>query len=161
MALCLAFALSLFGCNAQSSATRDKNYKEEYTAGYEAENNNRKQHANGNQKYFVKFSGSVTAAVEQLLPDYYALLGKTIAVVCFFQASPFLLYFQKELTARCRLLISYRSRQTSRLLESLREFIFVGGLCDDCKNILTTHSQSDIIIKLTYGISTMARWSSG
>ena len=36
--------------------------------------------------------------VEQLLPDYYALPGKTIAVVHFFQDRPFLLHFQKDLT---------------------------------------------------------------
>ena len=38
------------------------------------------------------------ATVEQLLPDYYALPGKTIAVVHFFQDRPFLLHFQKDLT---------------------------------------------------------------
>ena len=38
------------------------------------------------------------ATVEQLLPDYYALPGKTIAVVHFFQDRPFLLHFQNDLT---------------------------------------------------------------
>lgn len=47
---------------------------------------------------FAQFSGSFTATVEQLLPDYYALPGKTIAVVHFFQDRPFLLHFQKDLT---------------------------------------------------------------
>ena len=32
------------------------------------------------------------------MPDYYALPGKTIAVVHFFQDRPFLLHFQKDLT---------------------------------------------------------------
>ena len=36
--------------------------------------------------------------VEQILPDYYALPGKTVAVVHFFQDRPFLLHFQKDLT---------------------------------------------------------------
>lgn len=97
-ALCFVLALSLFGCNAQSSATRDENYKDGYTAGYEAGYNDGKQQATRNQKYFAKFSGSFTATVEQLLPDYNALPGKTIAVVHFFQDRPFLLYFQKDLT---------------------------------------------------------------
>ena len=35
---------------------------------------------------------------EKLLPDYYALPGKTVAVVHFFQDRPFLLHFQKDLT---------------------------------------------------------------
>ena len=52
----------------------------------------------GNEKRFAQFSGSFTATVEQLLPDYYALPGKTIAVVHFFQDRPFLLHFQKDLT---------------------------------------------------------------
>ena len=39
-----------------------------------------------------------TATVEQILPDYYALPGKTVAVVHFFQDRPFLLHFQKDLT---------------------------------------------------------------
>ena len=50
------------------------------------------------QKHFAQFSGSFTATVEQLLPDYYALPGKTVAVVHFFQDRPFLLHFQKDLT---------------------------------------------------------------
>lgn len=50
------------------------------------------------KKRFAQFSGSFTATVEQLLPDYYALPGKTIAVVHFFQDRPFLLHFQKDLT---------------------------------------------------------------
>ena len=49
-------------------------------------------------KHFAQFSGSFTATVEQLLPDYYALPGKTVAVVHFFQDRPFLLHFQKDLT---------------------------------------------------------------
>lgn len=49
------------------------------------------------KKHFAQFSGSFMATVEQLLPDYYALPGKTIAVVHFFQDRPFLLHFQKDL----------------------------------------------------------------
>lgn len=76
----------------------DANYKEGYTAGYEAGYHDGKQQAAGNEKRFAQFSGSFTATVEQLLPDYYALPGKTIAVVHFFQDRPFLLHFQKDLT---------------------------------------------------------------
>ena len=97
-ALCLMMALLLLGCNAQSSQMRDANYEEGYTAGYEAGYQDGKQQVGGNEKRFAQFSGSFTATVEQLLPDYYALPGKTIAVVHFFQDRPFLLHFQKDLT---------------------------------------------------------------
>lgn len=98
--LCLALVLSLSGCgmSAQNSDAPDANYKEGYTAGYEAGYHDGKQQAAGNEKRFAQFSGSFTATVEQLLPDYYALPGKTIAVVHFFQDRPFLLHFQKDLT---------------------------------------------------------------
>lgn len=98
--LCLVLALSLSGCgtNAQSSDTCNANYEEGYTAGYEAGYHDGKQQVTGNEKRFAQFSGSFTATVEQLLPDYYALPGKTIAVVHFFQDRPFLLHFQKDLT---------------------------------------------------------------
>ena len=98
--LCLVLVLSLFGCgtNAPSSDTRDANYEEGYTAGYEAGYHDGEQQAGGNVKRFARFSGSFTATVEQLLPDYYALPGKTIAVVHFYQERPFLLQFQKDLT---------------------------------------------------------------
>lgn len=98
--LCLVLVFSLSGCgtNVQSSDTRDSSYEEGYTAGYEAGHRDGELQAAGNKKYFAQFSGSFTATVEQLLPDYYALPGKTIAVVHFFQDRPFLLYFQKDLT---------------------------------------------------------------
>ena len=98
--LCFVLALSLFGCgtNAQSSDARDANYEEGYTAGYAAGYHDGKEQAAGKDKRFAQFSGSFTATVEQLLPDYYALPGKTIAVVHFYQDKPFLLRFQKDLT---------------------------------------------------------------
>ena len=98
--LCLALVLSLSGCgtNVQSSNAHDASYEKGYSAGYEAGYHDGKQQATGNEKRFAQFSGSFTATVEQLLPDYYALPGKTIAVVHFFQDKPFLLYFQKDLT---------------------------------------------------------------
>ena len=98
--LCLVLVLSLSACgtNAQSADARDANYKEGYTAGYEAGYHDGKLQAAGNEKCFARFSGSFTATVEQLLPDYYALPGKTIAVVHYFQERPFLLRFQKDLT---------------------------------------------------------------
>lgn len=97
-ALCLMMTLLLLGCNAQSSDTHNANYEEGYTAGYEAGYQDGKQQVVENKKCFAQFSGSFTATVEQLLPDYYALPGKTIAVVHFFQERPFLLRFQKDLT---------------------------------------------------------------
>lgn len=97
--LCLVLALFLSGCaaNVQSLDTRDANYEAGYAAGYEAGVRDGQQAA-GNEKSFAQFSGSFTATVEQLLPDYNALPGKTIAVVHFYQEKPFLLYFQQDMT---------------------------------------------------------------
>ena len=88
MVLCLVLVFSLAGCgnNDQSSDMHDANYEEGYTAGYEAGYNDGKQ--------------QMTATVEQLLPDYCALPGKTIAVVHFFQTAPFLLRFQEDMTGK-------------------------------------------------------------
>lgn len=98
--LCLVLVLSLPSCgtNVQSSDTRNASYEEGYAAGYEAGYHDGKQQASGNEKRLAQFSGAFTATVEQLLPDYYALPGKTIAVVHFFQDRPFLLHFQNDLT---------------------------------------------------------------
>ncbi len=81
MVLCLVLVLSLAGCgnNDQSSDT---------------------QQMTEPQKCYAQFSGSFTATVEQLLPDYCALPGKTIAVVHFFQTVPFLLRFQEDMTGK-------------------------------------------------------------
>ena len=102
MVLCLVLVLSLVGCGNkdQSSDTHDANYEEGYTAGYEAGYNDGKQQMTENKKCFARFSGSFTATVEQLLPDYCALPGKTIAVVHFFQDGPFLLHYQEDLTGK-------------------------------------------------------------
>lgn len=48
----------------------------------------------------VSFSGSFTATVEKLLPDYCALPGNTVAVVHFFQSMPFLLRFEEDMTGK-------------------------------------------------------------
>ncbi len=102
MVLCLVLVFSLAGCgnNDQSSDTHDANYEEGYTAGYEVGYNDGKQQMAENKKYFAQFSGSFTASVAQLLPDYFALPGKTIAVVHFFQDKPFLLRFQEDMTGK-------------------------------------------------------------
>ena len=102
MVLCLVLVFSLAGCgnNDQSSDTHDANYEEGYTAGYEVGYNDGKQQMAENKKYFAQFSGSFTASVGQLLPDYFALPGKTIAVVHFFQDKPFLLRFQEDMTGK-------------------------------------------------------------
>lgn len=96
----LMLVLTLVGCgnNAQSSDAHNAEYEEGYAAGYEAGYNDGKQQISESKKHFAQFSGSFMATVEQLLPDYYALPGKTIAVVHFFQDRPFLLHFQKDLT---------------------------------------------------------------
>ena len=96
----LVLILTLVGCgnNAQSSDAHNAEYEEGYAAGYEAGYNDGKQQITESKKHFAQFSGSFMATVEQLLPDYYALPGKTIAVVHFFQDRPFLLHFQKDLT---------------------------------------------------------------
>ena len=77
--LCLALVLTLIGCrnNAQSSDEHNAEYEEGYTAGYEAGYHDGEEQATGNEKHFAQFSGSFTATVEQILPDYYALPGKT------------------------------------------------------------------------------------
>ena len=102
MVLCLMLTLSFVGCGNknQNSDTHDANYEEGYTAGYEAGYNDGKQQMTENKKCFAQFSGAFTATVEQLLPDYYAIPGKTIAVVHFFQDRPFLLRFQEDLTGK-------------------------------------------------------------
>ena len=102
MVLCLVLVFSLAGCgnNDQSSDTHDANYEEGYTAGYEVGYNDGKQQMAENKKYFAQFSGSFTATVERLLPDYCALPGKTIAVVHFFQTAPFLLRFREDMTGK-------------------------------------------------------------
>ena len=98
--LCLVLVLTLVGCGnkTQSSDMHNAEYEEGYTAGYEAGYHDGEQQMTENKRRFAQFSGSFTATVEQLLPDYYALPGKTIAVVHFFQDQPFLLRFQKDLT---------------------------------------------------------------
>ena len=99
--LCLVLVLLLVGCGNkdQSSDMHDANYEEGYIVGYEAGYNDGQQMTES-KKCFAQFSGSFTATVEQLLPDYYALPGKTIAVVHFFQDKPFLLHFQEDLTGK-------------------------------------------------------------
>ncbi len=55
----------------------------------------------------VSFSGSFTATVEKLLPDYCALPGNTVAVVHFFQSLPFLLRFGEDMTGKLAEGVSY------------------------------------------------------
>ena len=71
----LMLVLTLVGCgnNAQSSDAHNAEYEEGYTAGYEAGYHDGEEQATGNEKHFAQFSGSFTATVEQILPDYYAL----------------------------------------------------------------------------------------
>ena len=102
MVLSLVLVLSLSSCakNTQNADTRDADYEAGYSAGYEKGYQEGMQQAAGKEKRFARFSGSFTATVEQLLPDYCALPGKTVAVVHFFQDMPFLLRFQEDLTGK-------------------------------------------------------------
>ena len=95
----LMLVLTLVGCgnNTQSSDAHNAEYEEGYAAGYEAGYNDGKQQIAESKKHFAQFSGSFMATVEQLLPDYYALPGKTIAVVHFFQDRPFFASFPERL----------------------------------------------------------------
>ena len=124
MVLCLVLVFSLAGCgnNDQSSDTHDANYEEGYTAGYEVGYNDGKQQMAENKKYFAQFSGSFTASVEQLLPDYFALPGKTIAVVHFFQDKPFLLRFQSLLKERFMCSSSRHLKLRFRLMRKIQIF---------------------------------------
>lgn len=108
IALCLMLVFSLASCgnNSPESNANNADYENGYTVGYEEGYN--AGHADGysegkepienNGTRYVKFSGSFTATVEELLPDYCALPGKTIAVVHFFQNGPFLLRFHEDMT---------------------------------------------------------------
>lgn len=128
--LCAVFAISLAGCvrsngceetsNTGYEEGRNAGYKEGYHIGYEeGRNAGYKEGCNtgyeegckvgyeegysaGRQEGNVvaRFSGSFTATVEKLLPDYYALPGNTVAVVHFFQDGPFLLLFQEDMTGK-------------------------------------------------------------
>lgn len=115
LVLCLVIVFALAGCgnHGQESNANNTNYENGYTVGYkegynagredginEGEKQNEVKTQLDNQNCFAQFSGSFTATVEQLLPDYYALPGKTIAVVHFFQDGPFLLRFQEDMTGK-------------------------------------------------------------
>ena len=89
--LCLALVLTLIGCgnNAQSSDAHNAEYEEGYAAGYEAGYHDGEEQATGNEKHFAQFSGSFTATVEQILPDYYALPGKRLQLFTSFRTDHF------------------------------------------------------------------------
>ena len=48
----------------------------------------------------ARFSGSFTATVEGVIPDYNALPENTIAIVHYFQDYPFLLRFNEDMTGK-------------------------------------------------------------
>lgn len=96
----LMLIFSLFGCGNNNQSI-DNSYKKGYIDGYEA------GFDDGDKKYFAQFSGSFTATVKKLIPDYYALPGNTIAVVHFFQNQPFLLRFQEDMTGKLNEETSY------------------------------------------------------
>lgn len=128
--LCLVLAVSLASCGTDDAALKaryDEGYKagaedgkkagvEEgrkagYDEGYAA--GKTEGYAAGKQdglkegsssgtsgRKYARFSGSFTASVGTLIPDYYALPGNSVAVVHFFQDGPFLLRFNEDMTGK-------------------------------------------------------------
>ena len=84
-------------------AGKDEGYStgrdEGYQQGYEAGLKEGKESSGAAQKY-ARFSGSFTASVGKLVPDYVALPGNSVAVVHFFQDGPFLLHFGEDVTGK-------------------------------------------------------------
>ena len=74
-------------------------YDEGYAVGKEEGIKEGKASGTAAQKY-ARFSGSFTASVGKLTPDYYAMPGNTCAVVHFFQDGPFLLRFDEDVTGK-------------------------------------------------------------
>ena len=120
--LCLVLAVSLAACGTDDAALKAR-YDEGYKAGAEegkkagAEEGRKagyeEGYAAGKQdglkegsssgtsgRKFARFSGSFTASVGTLIPDYYALPGNSVAVVHFFQDGPFLLRFNEDMTGK-------------------------------------------------------------
>lgn len=101
--LCIAIAFSLAACEKKEYTEADikesysTGYKEGYNEGHDKGYNEGKIQA-GKEKHFARFSGSFTATVNTLLSDGYALPGKTVAMVNFFQDRPFLLQFDEDMT---------------------------------------------------------------
>ena len=110
MVLCLVLTFSLVGCgdNGQESNANNTDYEDGYSAGYKEGYNvgHEDGYSEGKNQIepqgarYAKFSGSFTATVEKLLPDYFALPGKTLAVVHFFQDGPFLLHFREDMSEK-------------------------------------------------------------
>ena len=128
--LCLVLAVSLAACGTDDAALKaryDEGYKagaedgkkagaEEgrkagYDEGYAA--GKTEGYAAGKQdgikeglssgtsgRKYARFSGSFTASVGTLIPDYYALPGNSVAVVHFFQDGPFLLRINEDMTGK-------------------------------------------------------------
>lgn len=120
--LCLVLVLSLAACGTDEAALKarydegykagaedgkkagyDEGYAAGKTEGYEAGKQDGikegKSSGTSGRKY-VRFSGSFTASVGTLTPDYYALPGNSVAVVHFFQDGPFLLRFNEDMTGK-------------------------------------------------------------
>lgn len=120
--LCLVLVLSLAACGTDDAALKAR-YDEGYKAGAEdgkkagAEEGRKagyeEGYAAGKQdglkegsssgtsgRKYARFSGSFTASVGTLIPDYYALPGNSVAVVHFFQDGPFLLRFNEDMTGK-------------------------------------------------------------
>lgn len=83
------------------TAFYDNGYREGYSKGYD-DGKLEGSIANSNEKEIVTatFSGSFTASVEYLCEDYYALPGKTIAMVHFYTYPPFLIHFDEDMEGK-------------------------------------------------------------
>lgn len=93
--LCSMFLLLLVACTNGINKSYEEGYDIGYSEGHSVGYDEGKKLS---ELRLARFSGSFTATVEQLLPDYYALEGKTVAVVHFFNDAPFLLHFNEDLS---------------------------------------------------------------
>ncbi|MBQ1892080.1 MAG: hypothetical protein II164_07050 [Firmicutes bacterium] len=87
------------GMKAGYEEGRKAGYEEGYAAGKQDGLKEGSSSGTSGRKY-ARFSGSFTASVGTLIPDYYALPGNSVAVVHFFQDGPFLLRFNEDMTGK-------------------------------------------------------------
>ena len=87
------------GVKAGVEEGRKAGYEEGYAAGKQDGLKEGSSSGTSGRKY-ARFSGSFTASVGTLIPDYYALPGNSVAVVHFFQDGPFLLRFNEDMTGK-------------------------------------------------------------
>lgn len=105
-----ALTLLFTGCAGRTAADEDA-AAEAYQVGYETGYADgyrdgvrltelAQAEAEAAKEQTVTFSGSFTATVGTLIPDYCALPGTPVAVLHFFQDGPFLLNFHEDMTGK-------------------------------------------------------------